>query len=282
MPEKLENIVERKDDQEGTAALLPAGEVKEEIIEPDQEPADTVDLTTASEESGEPPLPLPDFENVVESIIFAADEPLSAARIKSFIAHGDVKKIREAVKRLNKKYDELNFSFKIVEVAGGFQFASRPAYSDWVAKLYKDRIARRLSESALETLAIIAYKGPITRLGVANIRGVSADGVIKTLLERKLITIAGTGEGPGKPMLYGVTKEFYKYFGINGKEELPNLKEFEELSDEQAIKQEGDEEEPQTAMALPNGTDEITNEAETQAAAEQEPQNDDTEEDSGS
>ncbi len=170
------------------------------------------------------------LEEIVEGLLFASDEPLSLSKLKSLIGFADQKMIQNTIDNLKQKYQEGNFAFQIVEIAGGFHFASKTQVAPWVHKLHKDRLSRKLSLSALETLSIIAYKGPISRLGISNIRGVNSDGVIKNLLERKIIAIVGTGASPGRPMLYGVTNEFYKIFGLKNKEELPSLKEFQELT----------------------------------------------------
>jgi segregation and condensation protein B len=118
---------------------------------------------------------------------------------------------------------------RIIEVAGGFQIVSKEDYASYVQKLYKGRQASRLTQRALETLAIIAYKQPITKHEIENIRGVNVDGVVKTLLERNLVTIEGRQKAPGNPLLYGTTKYFLEYFGLKSLEALPKLKEIDEL-----------------------------------------------------
>ena len=129
----------------------------------------------------------------------------------------------------HKFYDKKMTAMRVVEIAGGFQIVSRSEYAPYVQKLYKGRQASRLTQRGLETLAIIAYKQPITKNEMENIRGVNVDGVVKTLLERNLIKIEGREKAPGNPLLYGTTKYFLEYFGLKSLEDLPKLKEIDEL-----------------------------------------------------
>lgn len=169
-----------------------------------------------------------ELKRVIEAILFASDEPLSINEIREVLDGADGRIIRTVIEGLRDEYEKEKRSFKIVEVAGGFQMATDPLYGEWLKKMYKSRQTNRLSGPALETLAIIAYRQPVTRADIEFIRGVNVDGVIKNLMDRNLIRITGRKDVPGRPILYGTTKEFLLYFGLNSLDELPKLKEFSE------------------------------------------------------
>ncbi|MCB0296903.1 MAG: SMC-Scp complex subunit ScpB, partial [Calditrichaeota bacterium] len=137
--------------------------------------------------------------------------------------------IKKAVQALNEWYRESGRAFQVEEVAGGFQMFTLPQYAEYVERMYAKRQQNRLSPKALETLAIVAYKQPITRLEIEEIRGVNVDGVMKTLLSRNLITISGTASTPGNPFIYKTTRKFLEYFGLKSLKDLPRLKELDEI-----------------------------------------------------
>jgi len=166
---------------------------------------------------------------VIEALIFASDVPITAAQLHQYCEEAAPSKIRKAVNALNLEYTQQDRSFHIIEVAGGYQMVTREAYASWIRKLFHKRLRSRLTQAALETLSVIAFRQPVSRPEIAAIRGVNCDAVIKTLLERKLITLSGRGEGPGKPLLYKTTREFLRYFGINSIQDLPRPREIEEL-----------------------------------------------------
>ena len=141
-----------------------------------------------------------------------------------------------AVQHLNSLYEEQSRSFRIVEIAGGYQFATRPEYSEYVARLTKEKSRRRLSGAALESLAIIAYKQPVSKVDVENIRGVNCDEVLKSLLEKNLITITGRAEAVGRPLLYGTTVDFLRHFGLHTLTDLPRPREIDELMKEESVR----------------------------------------------
>lgn len=172
------------------------------------------------------------LKKITEALIFASDEPLTISQIKSIIDQATSKQIKQAIEQLNHEYSQTNRSLKIVQVAGGYEMVTHESYAQWVKELFKRRSASRLSPAALETLSIIAFEQPVSNTDISSIRGVSSSGVLKTLLERKLITISGRAEGPGRPLLYKTTKEFLRYFGINSIDELPKPREIEELLEE--------------------------------------------------
>ncbi len=166
---------------------------------------------------------------VVEALLFSSEVPLTTAKMREIIPGVTEKRIREIVSRLNRDYENAGRAFRIQEVAGGYQMFTLPEFAPYVEQLFQSRQKSKLSQKALETLAIIAYKQPITRQEIEDIRGVNSDGIIRTLLARGLITIAGRAEAPGSPFLYKTTKTFLEYFGLNSLKDLPRLKEIDEL-----------------------------------------------------
>lgn len=176
---------------------------------------------------------------LVEALIFAAHEPLSLAQIRSIYQNenergGELRQleqetIRQIVTDLNAEYKKNDRPYRIVQIAGGFQFATASEYAEWIGKLYREQGRRKLSQSGVETLAIVAYKQPITKAEIEKIRGVNCDYVLKTLLEKELVTVTGRAESVGRPLLYGTTKEFLKHFGLNDITDLPRPREIEEI-----------------------------------------------------
>lgn len=176
------------------------------------------------------------YFNVIEAIIFAADEPIKAKDILNIIFETDGKSVKlnekdleQAIEVLNKKYDDYDLSFRIISVSNGYIFATKEEFASYLSSMDKERAKKRLSQSALETLSIIAYKQPITKAELEKIRGVNSDYIISTLLEKKLITIVGRAESPGRPLLYGTTDEFLLYFGLKSLSDLPKPREIEEI-----------------------------------------------------
>jgi segregation and condensation protein B len=144
--------------------------------------------------------------------------------------------LHEAIKLLNEQYDASGRAFRIVEIAFGYQFATRPDYSEYVARLFKEKSRRRLSSAALETLAIVAYKQPVSKGDIENIRGVNCDEVLKSLLEKNLVTITGRAEAVGRPLLYGTTIDFLRHFGLHTLSDLPRPREIEEMMKEESVR----------------------------------------------
>lgn len=167
---------------------------------------------------------------IVEALLFASPEPLTQIRI-NLIFETDPPKLDEAVKELNRHYEKANRSFKIQGIAGGFQLTTLPEFDIWIKRMLDKSGKLALSTAALETLAIIAYKQPISRFNVESIRGVDCSGVIKTLLSKGLVRIKGRDEGPGRPLLYATTDKFLENFGVNRISDLPKLKEIADLND---------------------------------------------------
>ncbi|MDP8253317.1 MAG: SMC-Scp complex subunit ScpB [Candidatus Kaelpia aquatica] len=171
-----------------------------------------------------------EIKSIVEALLFVADKPLSIEQIKA-VVEADRSEIKSNIEDLKREY-ELRHSFRIREVAGGYQLVTDPVYAHWLRKFFQGGRKGRLSKAALETLAIVAYKQPITRPEMEQIRGVDVDGVIRKLLEKGLVKIAGRKDVIGKPLMYATTKRFLEYFGLNSLEELPDLNEFVEMEQE--------------------------------------------------
>jgi len=173
------------------------------------------------------------IKNIIESIIFASDEEIPLKEIieilDSFKIEIKANEIEECIKDLNSEYENNNNSFEIIKIAGGFQFSTRKKFAHFVGKLYTETQKKKLSSSAIETLAIIAYKQPITRSDIEFVRGVNVDYIVNSLLERDLITIKGRADGPGRPILYGTTANFLKVIGLNSLDDLPKLKEINDM-----------------------------------------------------
>ncbi|MCM8819744.1 MAG: SMC-Scp complex subunit ScpB [Candidatus Omnitrophica bacterium] len=164
-------------------------------------------------------------KTIIESLLFVNEKPLTVEEI-SEILDLDKDVIKENIEMLMKEYNERESGICIIKVAGGYQMCSHPDNEIWIKKMYYQRYKQKLSTAALETLAIIAYKQPITRLEIEAIRGVNIDGVIHHLLNLGLIKTAGRKEVVGRPFLYVTTRKFLEYFGLNSLSELPKLEEF--------------------------------------------------------
>ena len=175
----------------------------------------------------------PEIRNIVESMIFASEEELNSKQLKDIIDKGGIRvsiaEIEESVSMLNDEYKRNNKPYEIIRIAGGYSFSTKQDYGRFVGKLYEEKQKKKLSQSALETLSVIAYKQPVTRSEIEFIRGVNVDYIVNSLLEKELITITGRSDTPGRPILYGTTKTFLKVLGLNSLEDLPKLKEINEI-----------------------------------------------------
>ncbi|GAB4536852.1 MAG: SMC-Scp complex subunit ScpB [Thermodesulfovibrionia bacterium] len=171
-----------------------------------------------------------DIKSIIEALLFISGDPINLDTLKNILEiEGD--QIEGLLRELMSEYSLKNSGILIIEVAGGFQMVTNPIFAPWVKKLIATAIPTRLSNQSLETLSIIAYRQPITKAEIDAIRGVNSDGVIKTLIDRKLIKVLGRKEAPGRPLMYGTTKEFLHCFGLNDLSELPTIKEFQEIGE---------------------------------------------------
>jgi segregation and condensation protein B len=171
---------------------------------------------------------------VIESLLFASGDPLTADRIKEVLEGTDKKTVERLLLELQKDYDSREGGLRIVQIAGGYQLVTPPDHGFWVRKLKKTKTSSRLSKPSLETLAIIAYKQPVVKSDIDGIRGVDSSGVLKGLLDKRLIKIMGRMDVAGKPLMYGTTREFLQYFGLKDLTDLPTLKEFEDMTKEES------------------------------------------------
>jgi segregation and condensation protein B len=168
------------------------------------------------------------LESVLESLLFASDRPLTVAELKRLVGERDTGKVTEALEALKARRDEQQSGIQVASVAGGWQLRTHPDNAAWVSRLIAGR-PQRLSRAMLETLAIVAYRQPITRPEIDDIRGVDCGPVLKTLLDRALVRMIGKKEDVGRPILYGTTPEFLRVFSLRDLSELPTLREFHEL-----------------------------------------------------
>jgi segregation and condensation protein B len=158
---------------------------------------------------------------LLEALLLSTHHPLTAGKLAELLDLGATKPIRAAIKSLNEQYESTGRSFRIEQVAGGYQLLTLPEFGDALKKFHQREIDAKLTKAALETLAIVAYKQPILRVDVEAIRGVACGETIRNLMEKHLVKIAGRAEEPGRPILYGTTKRFLELFGLNSLKDLP-------------------------------------------------------------
>lgn len=171
-----------------------------------------------------------DIKNIIECLLFVTEDPLTIDSIRKVLESADSKAICKALNELSDEYEARKGGFFLREVAGGYQIRTRPEYSQWIRRLLRPN-PLRLSNAALETLAIIAYKQPVIRSDIEHIRGVDCGGILRMLLERKLVRVIGRKEIPGRPIIYATTKKFLELFELKDLKDLPSPKEIEELGD---------------------------------------------------
>ncbi|MBN1353413.1 MAG: SMC-Scp complex subunit ScpB [Candidatus Omnitrophica bacterium] len=167
------------------------------------------------------------IKQIIEALLFVGQKPLTMDDLRQALDGLNEDKIKEAIYELKEDYLKHERSFGIAELAGGYQIVTNPEFAPWIGKLFR-REETKLSAPSLETLAIIAYKQPLTRSEIESIRGVNVEGVLKTLLDKNLIKVRGRKNAPGRPIAYGTTEEFLKRFGLKGLESLPRLRDFSE------------------------------------------------------
>ena len=166
---------------------------------------------------------MPSPVDVVEALLFASDVPLEAERIRDVLDLGGVAEARALVDELRARYEDGNRALSITEVGGGYRMVTRPELAPWLVRLARARTRVRLSRASLEALAIVAYKQPVSRPEVDAIRGVNSEGVLDSLMERRLVRIAGRKDAPGRPFLYETTREFLVAFGLRDLGDLPKV-----------------------------------------------------------
>ena len=166
---------------------------------------------------------MPDPVDIVEALLFASDAPLEPERIREVLDLGSADEARTLVGELRARYEEQNRALSITEVAGGYRMVTRPDLAPWLVRLARARTRVRLSRAALEALAIVGYKQPVSRPEIDAVRGVNSEGVLDSLMERRLVRIAGRKEAPGRPFLYETTREFLVAFGLRDLTDLPKV-----------------------------------------------------------
>ncbi len=234
-----EEALEAFEAAEAEASSEPSAEAEPEAemqagadgeVDPDAEP--DAEIEPEVEVEGRPDattLEPAALKSLIEALLFAADKPLTVQRIRQLIRLPDLPRIQAIVAEIQADFAERGITLQ--EVSGGYLFRTHHAYSTWVQQLIQGRPVR-LSRAQLETLAIVAYRQPITRPEIDQIRGVDSGATLKLLLDRHLIRILGKKEEPGRPLLYGTTKEFLDFFSLKDLRELPTLREYSELSEE--------------------------------------------------
>lgn len=169
------------------------------------------------------------IKGAIESLLFVNERPVMWEQIKKMLDTVGNADIKKAILDLQDEYEERRSGMMIVEIAGGYQMLSNPIYASYLRNFYKTKHKEKLSKPSLESMAIIAYKQPVTRSDIELIRGVSSDGVVAHLLSKELIKVIGRKDVPGRPYLYGTTKQFLEYFGLKSLDDLPTLEEFPTL-----------------------------------------------------
>ena len=163
------------------------------------------------------------LRSVVEAILFASDEPLEASKIAKVAGAGNARQVRKLIEELNSEYSKRGSAYHIEQIAGGYVMLTLPEYNDWLKQLLRSRQESKLSQAALETLAIMAYKQPVMRVTVETIRGVAAGDMIRNLMEKGLVKIVGRAQELGRPLLYSTTRKFLEVFGLNSLLDLPKV-----------------------------------------------------------
>ena len=212
-------------DSSGGLTFHPAADEQAPLddLPADQIPSDTIaGGESAGESAGEI-----STERVVEAILFAADEPLTPAKIVSILGTGSAREVRKIIETLNDDYTKAGHAYRVEEIAGGYQMLTLPEYNTWLRRLRQSRQESKLSPAAMETLAVVAYKQPVVRAEIEAIRGVSVGEVLNRLRELGLVKIVGRAEDVGRPMLYGTTKHFLELFGLASLEDLPAIEELQ-------------------------------------------------------
>ena len=173
----------------------------------------------------------------IEALIFATEHPITVEEIKgvldaTFETEFPEAEILRGIEDLKLRYTESLFSFEIIEIANGFQFLTKPTFHNSVGTYLRQTMKKRLSQAALETLSIVAYKQPVSRTELEQIRGVSCDYAVQKLLEKELIEIQGRSSAPGRPLIYGTSDKFMNYFGIKSLTDLPKPKDFKDVDNQ--------------------------------------------------
>ncbi len=241
------------------------------------EGVEVVDETGATDDADDPmdaidaadlQRPIEELKGIVEAMVFASPEPLTPKALLKLLDTEPKEDVLEALEALKADYEQRSGGLQLVEVAGGFQIVTRHDLHEWVRRLFHERSTQKLSVQALESLAVIAYRQPITALEVTEIRGVSASGVLNTLLERHLVKIVGRKQVVGRPFMYATTREFLIRFGLKDLSDLPRVEDMaESLGIESSLLVEQEAPEEQLPLSEPEYAALVDDQAETLADA---------------
>ena len=202
-----------------------------------------LDEVSESRDVGKETLRTEDLEDpekakcVIEALIFAASKPLSLSEIRKTMKILSAQEIKKKIEEIREEYVNTGRPFEVIEIAGGYEISTKREFAPWILKIELQKKARQASQSALETLAILAYKQPLTRAEIEELRGVDTSGVLGTLMDRKFVKIVGKKEVPGRPFVYGTTEKFLEHFGLNVLGDLPSIEEIKQLV-ESSVKRE--------------------------------------------
>ena len=170
------------------------------------------------------------LKSAVEALIFASEKPITVEQIKKVLGDLDTPGINKIIEELMREYETQNRGIRIIEIAGGYQMMTNSNFAPFLKKLFKNRYSDKLSKPALESLAIIAYKQPLTKAEIESLRNVNVDGVMKSLLDKNLIRVCGRKKVPGRPFVFGTTREFLEHFGLKSLADLPKMEDFTVLA----------------------------------------------------
>jgi segregation and condensation protein B len=170
------------------------------------------------------------LKSAIEALIFASEKPITTEQIKKVLGDLDAPTINRMITALKNEYEVQNRGVRLIEIAGGYQMATSSNFAPFLKKLFKNRYSEKLSRPALESLAIIAYKQPLTKAEIESLRNVNVDGVMKSLLDKNLIRICGRKKVPGRPFVFGTTREFLEHFGLKSLADLPKMEDFTDLA----------------------------------------------------
>ena len=172
------------------------------------------------------------LKSAIEALIFASEKPITTEQIKKVLGDLDTPSINKIITELKNEYEVQNRGIRVVEIAGGYQMITSSSFVPFLKKLFKNRYSDKLSKPALESLAIIAYKQPLTKSEIESLRNVNVDGVMKSLIEKNLIRVCGRKKIPGRPFVFGTTREFLEHFGLKSLQDLPKMEDFTVLAQE--------------------------------------------------
>ncbi len=239
MEEPMSLSAEDAVEQPAEAAEMETSSSEEPTAEPEVEAhaveAAVTDMAASAPASDPALSDLRALKGILEALLFVTAEPIPVTRFLALLGAVTKQEVDQALASLSHDYEQEGRGLQLAEVAGGYRIVTKAEFAPWLKRLEKVKAPSKLSRSALESLAIIAYKQPIVRGEVEQIRGVETSGVIRTLLERKLVRIVGRKEEPGRPIMYGTTKVFLEHFGLRDLSQLPPLREFKELGESEQV-----------------------------------------------